>query len=333
MTVVPTEVLPSGHKELMTARNPKVSYSESMARDKDDKWAQLRFYTVEQALQMWYKILTPITRRNYKSGMEKLICLSLVFPTMTLQDFVRRNHNSIVDAIKRVTGWSECTRQARAACYISFTRYMSRETEGMIPRVIPCKDEGSKTFYKVRDEVDTEAMSQAQWLGFFTALESINSRDCLIAKVILQGAKRVDEVLSLTYDQINWKENQITFIQSKTKQKLKTTIITYPLSIMQVLALYLKDRKSGLVFITSTGKKLPRLQLANTFAKAGIKAGIPFTVHPHVLRASAITYYRESGHSDSDIQKISGHASFEQLSAYDKSSRADNASKKVSLVA
>lgn len=35
---------------------------------------------------------------------------------------------------------------------------------------------------------------------------------------------------------------------------------------------------------------------------------------------------------DSDIQKVTGHASSAMVNAYDKSSRADNASKKVSLI-
>lgn len=39
-----------------------------------------------------------------------------------------------------------------------------------------------------------------------------------------------------------------------------------------------------------------------------------------------------SGFSDSDIMKITGHASGEMLRAYDKSERADNPTKKVNLV-
>jgi integrase/recombinase XerD len=73
-------------------------------------------------------------------------------------------------------------------------------------------------------------------------------------------------------------------------------------------------------------------QLASTFEKAGKLAKIPFKVTPHVLRASTVTHLKQQGFSDSDIQKITGHASSEMVNAYDKSSRADNASKKVSLV-
>jgi len=109
------------------------------------------------------------------------------------------------------------------------------------------------------------------------------------------------------------------------------TVITYPVSVMDELKQYIGNRQ-GLVFVTRTGKAIPLCQLAKTFSKAGIHARIPFKVTPHVLRASAVTYLKQQGFSDSDIQKVTGHASSEMVNAYDKSSRAYNASMKVSLV-
>jgi integrase len=100
---------------------------------------------------------------------------------------------------------------------------------------------------------------------------------------------------------------------------------------MEELRKLVEDRK-GDVFITASGKRVHINQLAITFEKAGEKAGIPFKVTPHVLRASAVAYLKQQGFSDSDIMKISGHASSEMIYAYDKSSRADNLSKSVSLI-
>jgi integrase len=174
-------------------------------------------------------------------------------------------------------------------------------------------------------------MNQAQWTAFFSALESINSRDCLIAKITLQGGKRIREVLHLKIEQICWEKREITFTQSKTKGVRKETVITYPESIMRLLKEYVGERQ-GYVFLSSKGNPVILNQVANTFARAGERAGISFKVTPHVLRASAVTYLKRQGFSDSDIQKITGHASSEMVNAYDKSSRADNASKRVSLI-
>ncbi len=86
------------------------------------------------------------------------------------------------------------------------------------------------------------------------------------------------------------------------------------------------------MFVTKYGKPVMPNQLAITFEKAGINAGIPFKVSPHVLRASAVTYLKREGFADSEIMKVTGHASAEMVHAYDKSERAQNASKKISLI-
>lgn len=130
-----------------------------------------------------------------------------------------------------------------------------------------------------------------KWISFFDALNKINFRDCLLAKIALQGGKRIGEVLSLTTDKIDWNVNQITFKQLKTRGSIEETIISYPTSVMNELKQYIGDRQ-GLVFITRTGKAIPLCQLAVTFEKAGKIANIPFKVTPHVLRASTVTYLK-----------------------------------------
>jgi integrase/recombinase XerD len=100
---------------------------------------------------------------------------------------------------------------------------------------------------------------------------------------------------------------------------------------MNRLREYIGER-TGSVFVTRSGKPVMINQLATTFAKAGKAAGIPFKVSPHVLRASAVTYLKQQGFQDSDIMRVTGHSTSEMVFAYDKSSRADNASKKVNLI-
>lgn len=198
-------------------------------------------------------------------------------------------------------------------------------------KALPNKEGNSRTFFRVHEKVKTQAMNLAQWIAFFKELEKINPRDCLIGKVILQGGKRVNEVLSLQIHHIDWERNEITFSQSKMKGVYKETVITYSESIMKSLQEYIGDRK-GYVFISRLGKPVMINQLAVTFAKAGKAAGIPFKITPHVLRASAVTYFKQQGFQDSDIMLVTGHSSSEMVYAYDKSSRSDNASKKVNLI-
>ena len=308
-----------------------LSYDQAQLFKKEAIWKNLAEITVGQATYEWLTTLSSLTSKNYMSGIKKLAELQLINLEISLQQFALLNHNAILDKIKTIRHMSECTKQARAACYISFTQFLSRRTQGVIAKAQPSKEGVSKTFYRVREKVETEAMSKLQWTNFLEELEKINKRDCLIAKIILQGGKRMNEVLTLTTKMIDFNLREVTFLQSKTKGYKKETIITYPPEIIQELKEYIGKRK-GLVFITKTGKSVMPNQLATNFAKAGNLADIPFKVTPHVLRASTITYLKAAGFSDSDVMKISGHASSEMVNAYDKSDRAQNASKKVSLV-
>jgi integrase len=293
--------------------------------------------TLIQVKDAWLNTLSnPQTKKNYTSAFNMIFEQGIINPFQTLQQFALVSHRTIISAIKHISGLSECTKQARAAAYISFTRYLADILEGNFKRATPSKEgttDTGKTFQKVHTTVKTEAMTPAQWGAFLAELHKINPRDCLIAKLALQGAKRISEVLSLTVEQINYEKGEINFIQLKTRGVSKTTTITFPASIMNELKNYIGARKGkDLAFVTRTGKALLAAQVQNTFAMAGVATKVPFKVTPHVLRASAITEYKKRGFADSDIAKISGHADLEMLNSYDKSDRADNASKRVSLV-
>jgi integrase/recombinase XerD len=307
------------------------SHDEAIKNQKKVLWDQLGKISLRDAISLWLGTLKNLTQENYSYGMNRLIDLGLIDPQMTLQAFSLVNQNVIVDKIKLIAEWSEGTRQARAACFISFTGFLDRRTEGIIKKAMPSREGVNRTFFKIYDEVKSEAMNQSQWMAFLTELEIINYRDSLIAKTILQGAKRKSEVLGLRVDQINWRSKEISFKQKKTGGREQTTIITYPAEFIGQMLDYLDDRIDGLVFVTKTGSKVQPTQIQRTFYQAGKKAGIPFKISPHVLRATAITYLKQQGFSDSDIMKVSGHRDSEMIRMYDKSEKAENASKKVSL--
>lgn len=307
------------------------SFQHAQEAKKDLVWNKLQSVSVEEVLNQWFATLSERTHINYVSAIRILTLAGLINPLISLQAFSLINHDAIVDKIKHLPDMLETTRQARAAAYISFTRFLSRRFPDVFKKAMPCREGTAKTFFRVHEKVVTEAMKQAQWTAFFAALESINPRDCLIAKITLQGGKRIREVLQLSTDQIDWEKREITFNQSKTKGVHKETVITYPETIMKALQVYIGGRQ-GYVFLSRNGNPVILNQVSNTFARAGKMAEIPFKVTPHVLRASAVTYLKQQGFSDSDIQKVTGHSSSEMVNAYDKSARADNASKRVCLV-
>ena len=101
-------------------------------------------------------------------------------------------------------------------------------------------------------------------------------------------------------------------------------------ALLNELRLYIGDRQD-LVFVTANGKGLLQCQIDRNFVKAGRRAGIPFRVSPHNLRATAVTLWKEDGFSDSLIMKATGHSSSAMVHRYDKTDIAENVTKKTCL--
>lgn len=224
---------------LMTqSHQPIASYSAAIDMRDQIVWQKMDAVTVNDAVMSWIaEIPNKLTKKNYLSAMNRLVSLGLIDTELSLQAFALIQHSEVLKKIKQQPS-SEATNQARAAAYISFTRHLADKYEGNFNRANPSKDSKTKTFAKIRDTVDTEAMTREQWTAFLKELQKINPRDCLIAKLALQGGKRINEVLSLTVGQIDKGNCQITFEQSKTGVLRKEVIITYPASLMNELLAY-----------------------------------------------------------------------------------------------
>jgi len=311
-----------------------VSYAQATALRDESVWHQLERITVRDAVEAWLStLLNERTRKAYSRALNDLVENDILGLTMTLQQFALINQEGIVDAIKLLDcQWSEATRQLVASAYISLTAFLTRRTGGIIRKAQASKEGHGKTFYRIRDKVTTNAIPHRHaWMKFFEELHLINPRDCLLAKILLQGGKRISEVLSLQIDAIDFAKGEITFIQAKAKGTKRNTVISYSQAIMNQLKEYVGDR-TGYAFITKGGKPLAPTQIDRNFAKAGERADLPFRMSPHVLRATCITQLREKGFSDSSIMKVTGHYSSSMIDMYDKSSLSDNASKQINLV-
>ena len=322
-------------KSLKIQKQP-TTLAEAVASRDEAIWKELSKISVRKAAEFFLATLKGNTQRAYRAAFNSIFELltdSKIFdPQNSLQTLSLANLEFLLDEIRDKIPGAESTKQARAAAFIAFTRYLQRSTGGLIRKVVPKKEKSNPTFRQIRETSVTKALTRVQWMKFLTALKRTSYRDYLIAKMILQGAKRVGEVLSAQINQINWSNNQITFKQFKSKELEKFTIITYPDSFMTDLKEYLGDRKEGLIFVTRNGKPITQPHLYRSFSLAGIQVGIPFTVHPHVLRASAITYLTSQGYHADQIMRVSGHADAKLVRYYDKTPIEQNPTKDVTLI-
>jgi len=303
------------------------SYRQSVELQKEVIWRALADTTLRHAIDTWLGTLTGLTRRNYRCGLERLAMLGLLDPSLSLQAFSQINQNTVIDQIKKAPGMSEATKQARAACFISMTRFISRRTDGIVRAATPCKEgslDTTKTFGSTRSVVKSEALEPMEWIRLIDAI--VNKRDGLIVKLMLQGAKRISEVLTLTIDKVDFDKHQAQFKQLKTRGEERWLVVNMPEHLTAEIKSLIGERQSGLVFLTDTGKLIQHTQVYRAMKKAATKAGIKKNVHPHVMRASAITHHRGQGVSDAEIVRLTGQ-SLQMMNRYDKAGLAQNASR------
>ena len=309
------------------------TYDQAKFLQKENVWQTLSNISMMQAMESFLDTLSPHTKRQYMASFNSFFSLGILNPKDTLQAFILYNLETALDSIKaRITG-SEATKQARCAAFISFTGFLARRTQGMIRKAIASKDNGASTFKKIRSKATTEALTEKELNIFLKELQSISYRDYLIAKTILQGAKRLDEVLTAKITQIDWTNNKITFKQSKSRELEQITIIHYPEYFMKELKEYVADRKKeDLIFITSRGKKVVQPHIFRSFVRAGIKSNLSKKVSAHSLRATAITILTNKGYSTEQIMKVSGHVTSGCVAYYDKTPIEKNITQEVALI-
>lgn len=331
-------------------RRSSLTYRQTIEKKNEALWKALSRIPIVEAVREWLETIpNPCTKNSYSSSMKELFLRGFLNSSWNLQVFQIFPANQIIDKIKRETiyiqdkkgkntskTWSNRTKEARISCFISFTRYLSRRTEGMVLKATPKRLGMDRTFSPHTKKVKTEAMTRSQLFRFLEKLGQINHRDALIAKLCLHGAKRINEVLTLEIKKIDFFKKQISFSQFKSHLLEDFTVISFnrggALVLFEELKKYLKDRETGLVFITRNGKKIQKSQIDRNFAKAGKRAEIPFRVSPHHLRTTAITLWKEDGFSDSLIMKASGHSSCEMIRRYDKTDAANNVTRISSIL-
>lgn len=329
-------------------------------RTKAEFIEKLEHTPIKAAIQQWLSNLSQETRNNYAYYIGDMIRRKIIpeFDAkgnqFTVGNFNHTPHELVLDYIKKVTDWSEGTRQLHAACYISLTAYLNRISQGWFRRATPSTLAASPTFFAIRDKCATRSLNLTEWHRFIDALSNINHRDSLIARCIFQGAKRISEVLDAKVEHIDWEHNIIRYRQKKTGGMIREIPISYPHYFMNELKEYINTtahlrkesqddnrqdhngqddnhQDSTYVFITRTGKKVTRLRCNYSFEYAAKRANIK-KVTPHMLRTTWVTLVKGQGVQDSEIMKVTGHTSSKMIYAYDKTSSEDNYTKKLVLI-
>ena len=162
--------------ELVTqSENTLASHKRIKAARDELIWERMASIPLIELANEWLSTLARLTAINYTSALKKLEEFKVIDLSMQLQTFTMCNLNNVLDGIKRIDCWSECSKQARCAAFISFTKYLARKFPAHLTSAEPRRD-ANKTFYKVREKVATEALTKPEWTAFLSELEKINYR-------------------------------------------------------------------------------------------------------------------------------------------------------------
>jgi type 1 fimbriae regulatory protein FimE len=130
-------------------------------------------------------------------------------------------------------------------------------------------------------------------------------RDATMILLAFRHGLRVSELVALRWDQIDLKQGVL-----HVRRRKNGSPSTHPLSGPELRALRRLEREYNAgryVFVTERGGPLTDATVRKFVARAGIAAGLPFPIHPHMFRHSVGFKLANDGQDTRAIQHYLGH--------------------------
>lgn len=148
---------------------------------------------------------------------------------------------------------------------------------------------------------------------------SPNIKHKLIIKLLYGCGMRVNEIVNLKKEDVNFNEGLIHIRLAKGK---KDRFVKIPNSMFEELKKYYDLNEFKILFPSARGGKLTTATIQAILKNSGKKSGIKKRVYPHLLRHSFATHLLESGVDLRIIQKLLGHSSIKTTQIYTQISQA-----------
>ena len=170
---------------------------------------------------------------------------------------------------------------------------------------------------KNRDCRTREYLSQQEATKLRKAARTVGRhghRDDTLILLMFRHALRVSEAIALRWEQIDFSQGLLHV--HRLKNGLPST---HPLRGQELRALRKLRRhypQSSYLFVSERRAPLTARRVHSIIARAGQNAGLPFSVHPHMLRHSTGFYLANRGHDTRAIQAYMGHANIKNTVRY-----------------
>ncbi len=139
-------------------------------------------------------------------------------------------------------------------------------------------------------------------------------RDQTLILVAYRHGLRVGEVIALRWDMVDLKQGLIHI------RRLKNGVAsTHPLRGSELRTLRRLQRDypaSPYLFVTERGGPITGARVRRIVSRAGVQAGIPFPVHPHMLRHACGYKLANDGVDTRALQHSLGHRNIQHTTHY-----------------
>ncbi len=139
-------------------------------------------------------------------------------------------------------------------------------------------------------------------------------RDSFVIRTLFRHAFRASELVSLTWNQIDFDNGHMHVIRRKSGKPSVHTL--QPEERRAFMRLKKQSNGSRFVFLSELGAPMTERTVHHIVAEAGKAAGIKFPVHPHMLRHSKGYQLVNDGRDIRTIQDYFGHRQLNQTARY-----------------
>ena len=150
--------------------------------------------------------------------------------------------------------------------------------------------------------------------------DPLSLRNRAMMEVLYSSGLRISELLSLTNEQIHYKDQYLSIVGKGDKERI------VPLGYYAVIALrkymgeardsLLNGKKSNLVFFNYKGDMMSRQGFFKYIKKLAEENGITKEISPHTIRHSFATHLLENGTDLRTIQEMLGHEDISTTQIY-----------------
>lgn len=158
-------------------------------------------------------------------------------------------------------------------------------------------------------------------LNSFDLTNPAEIRDRSMVEVMYACGLRVSECAGLKISNINLKDHFLSVLGKESKERM---VPFYPrcgqlidLYLTQVRPEFMKDTtEHGILFVNQHGKPISTRAIETVVETSGVKAGIPFHLHPHMIRHSFATHLLDNGADLRVVQELLGHENLSTTQIY-----------------